>query len=642
MLRAVSLLLLALLLCIPSFHSSAAGDEEEVLFPDDSTVSTPSRRPQPISESPSPVTVISRDDIRRSGARTLPEVLALAPGVDTVRLSEANVEVSIRGFNGYGADKVLVMLDSRPLFNLADASVNWNLVPVPVSEIERVEIVRGPGSALYGENAFFGTINIITRSGSGNRALVSGGSAGSGTWESGGSVSLSGLLVCFQRQELRRFGDLDSEVENDYLEGIGREPIGAEVRVSRAFMNWAPRVEGGSFRVSGGYAWVETDYSVLRSEDQLATAALETSAEAGDLVLEFGLRGLWQAQEVDRDPFPGGGPYRSFSRIDAEVRGIYNPTVKDVIVLGLTYSHRRVADDVYLDQVDNEITQQALSVYLENQLALLDKRLFVTAGVRADMYEHTRGVVSPRTGMIFILSPRHSVKLGWGQAFRAPTLYDLFAEDRLFPPWVFEGDPDLKPESVSSWNLNYLYQRPGRMTLSIDLFHHDVRDLIIYRLERLTLTERVYKLINEDRAYSWGGEFEIKIWLSERFDLFANYSYAVSDYDLDGDWVEAPFSPRHKANAGMGYSGEGWRFYLWGRFVGEQVGVAIDSPYQQRIELNDWASLSTRLELWPTKDLAISVTWSDMLSDGHYEAPAYAPVTPYVFGELTWSPEWGP
>lgn len=178
------LLMAWLFVCLcPGPSIAGDGGEEEVLFYGEDAVKTPSFRVQPLEESPSPVTIITAQDIRNSGALTLPEVLALAPGVDTLRRSESNVEVSIRGFNSYSSNKVLVMLDSRPLFNLADASVNWNLIPVPIDEIERVEIVRGPGSALYGENAFFGIINIITkapRAGSAKGSARVSGGAGTG------------------------------------------------------------------------------------------------------------------------------------------------------------------------------------------------------------------------------------------------------------------------------------------------------------------------------------------------------------------------------------------------------------------------------------------------------------------------------
>jgi iron complex outermembrane receptor protein len=153
----------------------AAGQEESLLFMGEEGVTTPSRRPQPIDESAASVAVISRDDIKRSGALTIPDLLATVAGVEVIRLSESSAEVSIRGFNSYSSNKVLVMLDSRPLFNLADASVDWNLIPISVDDIERIEIVRGPGSAMYGENAFFGIINIITRKPGGN-----GGSASAG------------------------------------------------------------------------------------------------------------------------------------------------------------------------------------------------------------------------------------------------------------------------------------------------------------------------------------------------------------------------------------------------------------------------------------------------------------------------------
>jgi outer membrane receptor for ferrienterochelin and colicin len=624
---------------VPALSMSSDVDEEGVLFYGEETVSTPSRRPQPIEEAPAPVTVITREDIRDSGALTLPEVLALATGVDTIRRSEANVEVTIRGFNSYGSDKVLVMLDSRPLFNLADASINWNLIPVSIDKIERIEIVRGPGSVLYGENAFFGTINIITQKSGADSARLSGGWGTGESLSAGAGISLRNFSIHGEHLELGRFSDQGMEIPNQLLEELGVKPAVAMVNISRAFMRWEPEYDSGSYVISGGFSQVRTDYISFRTVDRMALISIDNAFRDQGIDYELGLRVLGQEQQVSERPFPSGRPYQRFLRADLDLRGVYNPVVSDVVVFGINFSHRTMKDDIFLEAVDREIRQAVISGFLENQLALANKNIFLTTGVRADGYQGLRGMASPRAGLVFLISPEQSVKIGWGQAFRSPTVYELYGEDTLTPPWVFRGNSGLRPESVSSWNLDYFCQEADRFTISISLFHHDIHDLIIYLLDPQSLTQRIYHLDNVDSAASYGGEIEVHASITKRTRVWANYSYNEASYFREDEDIEAPFSPRHKANAGVSYADDRWRLSVWGRYVGEQVGVNFDTPFQNRVILKDYGAVSARLELRLGYDLNMSVTASDILGEGHYEAPTYAPVTPYYFVRVAWEPE---
>ncbi len=624
-----------LLFLLPAAGAAAPPDEEGVLFYGGETVSTPSRRPQTLEQSPAPVTVITRDDIRRSGALTLPEVLELAPGVDAVRRSEANVEISVRGFNTYSSNKVLVMLDSRPLFNLADAGVNWNLIPVPIDAIERVEIVRGPGSVLYGENAFFGTINIITRKSGDDSALVGGGGGSGPSWAGRAGASARHYAVYAEYLDLDRFARRGAGIPNQLLDELDAEPVAAAAWVRRAFARWDGD-GAGSPSITGGYAQVETAYPTFHTLDRSAFVALDTRFRDHGVDYELGLRVLGQDESLNSPPFPSG-PYQTFARTDLELRGVYSPAAADVVVFGMEASHRVIQDDVLLLPESREVRQAAAGAYVENEAALLDRRVFVTTGVRADGYQGERGVVSPRVGVVYILTPEQSLKLGWGQAFRSPSVYELYGEDTLVPPWEFVGDPGLRPESVSSWNLDYFYQ-DSRRSFSATLFYSEIHDLIIYRLDSQSLLVRRYRLANEDRATSYGGEVEAKAAIGMNVRAWANYSYNEAVYHREGEDIAPPFSPRHKANAGVDFTGWRLRVSLWVRYVGTQTGVNFDAPFHERVEINDYGTVSARVELSLGHNLALSATASDLGGGGHYEAPTYAPVGPYYFVQLRWEP----
>ena len=147
-----------------STESVQAPIPELELIKEEETVSIASRYEQPISEAPSDVYVITDDDIRQSGAIDLPTVLRRVPGIEVMQTTGAEFNVSARGDNQLLANKMLVLVDGRSIFVDAQAIVYWKSIPVTLPEIKRIEVLKGPASAVYGFNAFDGVINIITKS----------------------------------------------------------------------------------------------------------------------------------------------------------------------------------------------------------------------------------------------------------------------------------------------------------------------------------------------------------------------------------------------------------------------------------------------------------------------------------------------
>jgi iron complex outermembrane receptor protein len=119
---------------------------------------------QPIEEVPAAVFVLTQDDIRRSGMRTIPELLRLVPGVQVGRINSSNWAVSIRGFNDQFSNKLLVLIDGRSIYNRGFSGVFWDAEDLVLDDIDRIEVVRGPGGAVWGANAVNGVINIVTKS----------------------------------------------------------------------------------------------------------------------------------------------------------------------------------------------------------------------------------------------------------------------------------------------------------------------------------------------------------------------------------------------------------------------------------------------------------------------------------------------
>lgn len=125
-------------------------------------ITSASRTPEKLSETAAAVFVITGDDIRRSGATNIPEVLRMAPGVQVARISATEWAVNIRGLNEQFSNKLLVLVDGRSVYTHVYSGVFWDMQDTLLEDIERIEIIRGPGAALWGVNAVNGVINIIT------------------------------------------------------------------------------------------------------------------------------------------------------------------------------------------------------------------------------------------------------------------------------------------------------------------------------------------------------------------------------------------------------------------------------------------------------------------------------------------------
>jgi iron complex outermembrane receptor protein len=152
---------------LPIPRTSSATEQqlqEEALYLKEETISIASRYEQPISQAPSNVYVVTDEDIRHSGATDLPTVFRRIPGLEVMQMTGADFNVSMRGDNQPGANKLLVMVDGRSIYEDTQGAVFWKAIPVTLPEIKRIEVQKGPASVLYGFNAFDGIINIITKS----------------------------------------------------------------------------------------------------------------------------------------------------------------------------------------------------------------------------------------------------------------------------------------------------------------------------------------------------------------------------------------------------------------------------------------------------------------------------------------------
>jgi iron complex outermembrane receptor protein len=156
---------------------------ELLLFIEVPTVVTAIGREQPLTQAPAAITVITAEDIRQSGATSIPELLRIVPGLDFFRTSASNVSIAARGLNAQVFARMQVLVDGLSVYEDVLGLIYWHQIPIAIEEVERIEIIRSPATALYGDKAFAGVVHIITKSPEalqGTQISTTGGEAGTG------------------------------------------------------------------------------------------------------------------------------------------------------------------------------------------------------------------------------------------------------------------------------------------------------------------------------------------------------------------------------------------------------------------------------------------------------------------------------
>jgi iron complex outermembrane receptor protein len=183
-------------------------------------VTSVSRKEQTTSQAAAAVFVISRDDIRRSGVANIPDLLRMVPGLDVAQINTSTWAIAVRGFNGQYSEKLLVLVDGRTVYTSTFAGVYWDTQNIPLDTIERIEVIRGPGAAIWGSNAMNGVINIITRSAAstqGGYVVASAGNISTGSETIGYGGKFHGLGAYrvyaegFHNDSLPTFGGLNGQ-----------------------------------------------------------------------------------------------------------------------------------------------------------------------------------------------------------------------------------------------------------------------------------------------------------------------------------------------------------------------------------------------------------------------------------------------
>ena len=460
-----------------------------------------SKFPQPITRAPSSVTVITADEIKLYGYRTLAEILQSAPGLYTTYDRNYSY-LGTRGFNrGDYNSRVLVLVDGHRLNNnLSDGGAIGTEFILDVDLIEQVEVVRGPVATLYGNNAFFGIINVITRKGGslpGYGAEASGQAGSLDTYQGrvtwghrftnsldGLELLLSGSLSDSEGQDRLYYKEFDAPPASD---GIAHNGDYGSSKSVFGTIAWRDFTLEGAFitREKGNPTaqyYTAFNDSRFRTTDDRGYVNLAFAHDFPDVV-KVDAKLYYDRYELELDqPFdPALGVNREQQVGEwwgAELQLTKQLFDRHTLIFGGEYrddfhQERRNYDvDPYFEYARVQSDTFNYGVYLQGDFAIVTN-LHLNAGVRYDQYGDLDPTANPRAALIYNPFPRSTLKAIYGSAFRAPNFFE-----RAFNAGVF----DLAPETITTYELVYeqgiVEKREVSLRSSLSLFYNQIDDLI--------------------------------------------------------------------------------------------------------------------------------------------------------------------
>lgn len=419
-------------------------------------------RPTPVRQAAASVFVIGREDLRRSGATSLPEALRLAPNLQVARLNATQWAISARGFNNAIGNKLLVLVDGRTVYSPLYGGVFWDAQLVLLEDVERIEVISGPGATLWGANAVNGVINVITRPAgetTGSLAVAQGG-------EDGWQVSARHGARWGGRGAWRAWVQHDVRDATDRLDGTVRDD-GTRRSAAGLRADWVGTadhlmVEGGLVR--GG------DDTPTNLAPRLSGAHLLARWRHRD---EDG--GNWQLQAyVDESRREEPVLFHDRTRL-ADLEFNHAPAAfgRHQLLWGLGL---RAADSVTeptafvaFDPVRRR--QRWASAFVQDEMALAE-RWHLTAGLKLERNVFAGTEVLPTVRLRHDLSDRHTLWAGWSRAVRAPARLDRDFHFPARPPYLIEGGPDFRSEVAKVTELGWRGQ-VAAVNGSLTAFHAD-------------------------------------------------------------------------------------------------------------------------------------------------------------------------
>jgi len=596
---------------------------EALFFSVEEFVTTAGRMEQRIEEAPVAITVITEEDIRCSGANSIPEVLRAAAGVDVVTLTAFDSEANVRGFSMPWTNKLLVLIDGRYTYEDFLGITVWNSFPIQLGDIKKIEIIKGPGSVLYGANAYSGVVNIITKSpeeSKGAAASLAGGQFNHyiASVIYGGKINDLEGTISGGLEQAGRFSEHDEiSLKGGKARGQLKYKISGESSAS---------LDGGIVSSKGEQFILAPDVIAGNNEGYIKANYNYSNLKA---------QAFWRERRINFDivnsfrlpSFLNLEPAHLVCDIyDIEAQHLFKLEDFGNIMAGLNYRLVTLESN-YLQSKDVNL----YAGFLQYELKPI-QNLILNAGVRLDKQDYMKLHTSPRGAIIFTPYKNHTIRASISTAFRNPTFVDAYPDITIsFPPpfaggIAVIGNKELKPERITSYDLGYHTTLFQRLKATVDLFYYEMSDFIRTWGDQYTDDKGwIYKYsINKGTARGAGGEIGFEYLITSWLKGLFNYSYQKI---TDQDETKILDNPNNKFNVGARLKISGLSANIIAHYVGptrQEYTVTAFPPTTKKEDLDSYVLLNARVGYsFFNEHIEVALSGQNLLNYENYKGKLY-------------------
>lgn len=618
--------------------------KEEISYLQEETfVISASKVKENIKKTPASVTIVTQEMIENMGANSIFDILRSVPGLG---VSQSNIFVdmiSARGIKTLSSEKILILLDGHSLnVDLLNGGATGVYKTLPVEIIKRVEIIKGPASALYGENAFTALINIITKEAKdidGTEVTVKYGSDNT-------KVANLAFGKSYQNFDLvGNFNYIHSNGNERYIESDAIGNSGYSNPTLDSLNGYLSITHKNGFYFKGNYNITDDGprYGIakaLNDEDKSKKIIYFTEVGYKNRLNEninIHARVYYDNFVADNKwrVFPAGYPAPAFTEgmlgyVGYETDKLGAETIVTfksdnyTVVSGLSYEKQRLRNPWqklnwnplngapissvqnfsdpstnFIDEVDREF----VAIYSE-VLYDVTKEVRLNIGVRYDEYSDFGGTTNPRVGATWAINKDNIVKLMYGQAFRAPTFAELHNKNNA----SLNGNPNLSPETVKTYETSIQNSSINNLQVSMTLFYTDIEDIIM-------LESTVYE--NKGQVTTKGIEIEGKFNLNRGSYLLANYTFQDPKNELTGKELED--ISNHEAYLGLNYRmNKYFNLYADAKYIGKQTRASGD--VREAVSDSVISNMTILAKDIITKDLKLKLSIYNLFDEESYDS----------------------
>lgn len=633
----------------------------EALMDIDVVVTSVAKRPQQLFETAAAVFVITPEDLRRSGVTTIPEALRMVPGMQVAHIDANKWAISARGFNGRFANKLLILMDGRSVYSSLFSGVYWDEQDTLLEDIARIEVIRGPGAALWGANAINGVVNIITKGADETQGTLV--EAGAGTEERGfGAARYGGKLAdkayyriyakYFKRDNYVAPSGIEAADDWDVLRGGFR-------------LDWettsqdALTLQGDIYDGKAGQT-----YTTLALSQPFTKTVNNDIDTAGGNILARWRHMLSETSNLSLQLYYDRAERNNPSlleqildTVDIEFQHHLRFGKRHQIDWGLGYRFNQSDTRASLELVlnPNRRSYDLFSAFIQDEITLVDDRLRLTLGSKFEHNDFSGLEVLPNTRLLWMPHDRHTVWTSISRAVRLPSRLDHDARfnERILPDDPFAvvslfGDKDFDSEELLAFELGYRVQPTTRLFVDIAAFYnlYDRLRTIEPRmpfqqtssfpsplvLPFVTDNKKDGEIYGVELATDWKARDTWRLQLAYSFlqiELHPHEDSADTESEkAEGESPEHQLSLRSSLNILPNLD-----FDLWLRYVDNLPSLGIDS----------YVTLDARLAWRPGENWELSIVGQNLPDAQHNEfKPEFGKVLSTgvergVYGKVLWN-----